>query len=260
MNHFCRLSLAGLLLSGSAGFAAVNPLPGWYVGLFGGGGYTQPIKFTVAPNVLLTGTYPYYISPTNLDLSYKGMGNAGGQIGYRCSKFRFEGEVVYNYSGYKKLQVQNATFGTYTVPSFSNSYVFHLNGETSMVSGLVNVYYDFFTPDGDVTWMPYVGLGIGYSYIENNIKFYYNNQQVFPVTGSELGKENGSSSIAQAILGVSYLLDDFTSIGTDLRFMRTGNVTLIPKGRFGVANAVEERMTMVAWNVNFNFTFDQPSS
>ncbi|KTC68057.1 Surface antigen [Legionella birminghamensis] len=260
MNYFSRLSLAGLLLTNSIGFAAVTPLPGWYAGLMGGGGWTQPVKFTVAPNLLLTGTYPYYISPTSIDLSYKGFGNGGGQIGYRCNKFRFEAEALYTFSGYKKLQVQNATFGTYTVPSFSNSYYFHLNGETTMVSGLVNVYYDFFTPDGDVTWMPYVGAGIGLSYIENNIKFYFNNQQVFPAPNSDFGKENGSTSIAQAILGISYLLDDYTTVGTDIRLMRTGNVTLIPKGRFGIANEVEEHMTLFAWNINFNFTFDQPST
>lgn len=268
MKHSSKFALASLFLTNSV--FAVTPSEGWYWGLMGGASYTSSVR-TSAPNPLpfitintqyninstpviansLLNNYrtrvaiPFGFNPT-LELSnltsgtinYRVGGNFSGHLGYRICNFRAEGELLFNYSPLSNVKVAGATISRHV--SFTNPV--RLGGQSVMGAGFINGYYDFYDEEMDPTWVPYVGLGVGYSYLRNTVTFTvpYLFSHVFSVSA----KNNESSPVGQVILGISYYTSDDLSIGLDYRYITTKSLS-----------DIHSRLQTHTLNLNFNYFF-----
>ena len=204
MKRSILLAAASMLaLTGTA--HALNPISGTYGGFFIGGSY--------APDITLKTTNVITGKPMSSTLGFKGLVNAGGQIGYRfCDRYRVEAELLYNKNPYSFLNI-----GNYTVHSPSTSTGLRMQGGTTSGIAFANGYYDFLSDDDTSSVVPYAGLGIGYAYLYNAVEF-YNNEVLVPNSHQ---KTSSTRPAGQAILGVSYFLDDFMSFGIDFRYYGT---------------------------------------
>lgn len=220
MKSFLKTSVVVLALGSSAAMAA-NPINGWYAGIILGGTY--------APKAQLT--FPAPITPnssscsrnatcatTTATLNYSGYGNIGGQIGVRHDNLRVELEPVVNYNPYKKL-----TVGTIEYTSPKSSTALRIAGNTTTVGLFLNGFYDFYTPHSESNFAPYLGAGIGYAYIDNENRFYCNNQTIQCTVFSTSTR----SAAVQGIIGAAYFMDDFTWFGLDYRYITTRKIDLL---------------------------------
>ena len=227
MNFFSKLSLTGLLLA-SSGAMAVEPAFGWYTGFMLGLSWAPAINFSLA-----NPAPPPLIFRKN-QVAYGLGGNAGFQFGYRCYRFRYEGELMANYNKINKLSLHGVTLKTKRTAGVN------IRGYTDFPAALFNLYYEFYDLEySDTTWAPYIGLGIGYarvrtaiSYFANNVKYAHN-------------ISDSTTPIGQAIFGVNYFLSSDMSLGTDLRYMLTRNHSVF-----------DQRFAVVTWNLVFNYSFD----
>lgn len=227
MKSVLKLSLATLVAFTSSAHA-LNPVQGWYGGIFIGGSYSPAIDFSVVDFTQFfstTTTIPSTVIPVTKvsgSLAYSGFGNIGAQLGYRMDQFRLEGEFVYNSSPYHEI-----TLGHYTFVAKKSGTGFRYNGNTNTAALFLNGFWDIYClwPQSNV--VPYLGLGIGYSNIQDTFKLYYEGTQVTSGTTTHttqlLGKESSNTDlvIGQAIAGLNYFIDDFTSFGLDFRYFQT---------------------------------------
>ncbi|KTC81475.1 outer membrane protein [Legionella brunensis] len=256
MKNTLKFGLAGLIAASSSAFSAV-PGDGWYAGLMGTLSHTPSMDFTISStdfttiNSFLTSLGYAPLTSTAGSVNYSSIGGGGGgQLGYRYCGFRFEGELFYNYNSYDDI-----TLGGYTLNTSPNStlaYPFSnlsISGNTTLGAALFNVYYDFYDMDwDDVSWMPYIGLGIGYGYVRNKVNLEFNSTNssgATVVTTLVDLSENTSTPVGQAILGVSYLFNDSFSMGLDYRYMTTRELS-----------SFNERFTLHTLNLNFNYWFN----
>lgn len=248
MNNLVKSTIASLVLAGNA-FAA-DPANGWYLGGFGGASFAPSVNFdfqfpfltapsTVIPTVItLTGfTLPTGRIPGKV--TYNVLANGGIELGYRCNHFRYEAEFMYVDNTYKDLTIGRVEFPGYT------SYLtgFGFKGNTAMYAGLFNLYYDFFSEDYETSFMPYVGLGIGYGNVQNTLSYYFSQIEFFT------DKKSTNVPVGQIILGISYLFGDDAqwTLGTDFRYMITNKL-----------QNFNQRFSVVTWNFVLNYTFDEP--
>jgi len=233
MSKYCKLGMASLLLASSVA-SAYQPAQGWYAGLMAGVSYAPSTSFNIPDPFVLA--FPEFTSiPANL--SYNTLANGGVQLGYRCDKFRIEGELNYNSNSYNRLRI-----GYFTIGSSNNVQGLNLSGRTNMFSGFINGYFDMYDEENlDVTWVPYVGLGVGYARLQSTVDFYIHNTQLNFLTM----KNSTNAPIGQAILGINYFFSDRMSVGTDLRYMSTRTI-----------RGLDSRFTLGTWNFLFNYSFD----
>lgn len=194
---------------------ALNPVPGWYAGIILGASYIPTLNLTV----------PASLSSTNEitgSLSHNVLGNIGGQMGYRCNNFRLEIEGLYNNNPLDVLKI-----GGVTINSPSTSSGLRLQGDTNIGAGFANGYYDFFSPDGSSNLVPYIGAGAGYAYVKSQIQFYNND---ILVSSGDLSNST-SGIVGQAIIGMSYFLDDFTTFGLDFRYFTSAKTQEVTNSR-----------------------------
>lgn len=231
MKLSSQLGLAGLLLV-SQPIHSANPVQGWYVGLMGGGSYSPSIDFTFLNP--LTQVY------TPGSITYSLGGDGGGQFGYRYNKFRFEGQLLYNMSMFDKVEAGNLVLKNHTTPDG-----FNMDGKTQFFAFLFNAYYELYQEGSDSNFIPYLGLGLGYASVRNNfeIRNVYFNSGNTPLIDL---RETSKAPIAQFILGASYFLDDFCSVGMDFRYLSTTNIS-----------ALDASVTARQLNVNFNYALDK---
>lgn len=262
MNNFIKLGIASLILTSSNSFSAI-PAEGWYFGLFGEGSLPPSINFTAnVPANLLNGIpsinyfrilngLPILTNPVNGEIKYSFGGGAGGQIGYRYCGFRFEGELLFNYNTYKNITIGGLQFGkSQQVVNGITIFPFSMSGHTALGALFFNAFYDFYnTQSNDVSWMPYIGLGIGIGHLSNSFVINYNylNQATGLNAFTSLLSFSSSTStpLAQGILGISYLLDDTFTVGMDFRHIESRQISSL-NGRFAL-NTI---------NFNFNYWFD----
>ena len=199
-----NLGLFGLvLLSTTSGAVALNPVQGWYIGLIGGGTYAPTVDFDI--------NNPFDSRTHKTSVSYLIGGNGGAQLGYRWGNFRIEAEGLFNENKYQQIK-----FGDHTaIRDKNDEFRNHISGYTYFISGLANGIYEFYQPGNDLNFVPYLGLGIGYASIKNSLSGYH--KDVLIGTASE----TSSAAIGQAIAGLSYFFDDFTSLGLDYRYLVT---------------------------------------
>lgn len=247
-----RLGLMAALLLSSA-VHAFDPISGWYAGFILGGSKSPDINFNVlTPLNRLSGLGV---------LTYSVLGNVGGQVGYRKHKFRVEGEFFYNNNPYKHLQldgvnIPNAGGNATTVQQLSiqnrtipNPFTF--KGYTNTYAMMLNGFYDIYIPNYTENVVPYVGLGIGYEHVENNILFYNNDSsgRTFSTTGSSQFANNFAG---QAIIGMSYFLSDDMSFSLDYRYL-SSTQTNTADSRF---NSFHSRPQLYSVNIVFNAGFN----
>jgi opacity protein-like surface antigen len=110
-----------------------------------------------------------------------------------------------------------------------------------LYAGLFNVYYDIFNTDEyETNFIPYIGLGIGYGGVQNQLKYYYNQVEFLN------DKVSTGTAIGQAILGINYFFDESWSLGTDFRYMVTQKI-----------QPYDQRFKIITWNFVLNYTFDE---
>ena len=165
------------------------------------------------------------------------MGAIGGQLGYRCGKYRFEGQYFYNNNPYKSLEL-----GNITIFAPSSSPDFRIEGSTDSGFGMFNGFYDFLPNDPRSNLVPYLGVGVGYAYVSNNLTVYYNDVNLYAAHV----KEATSSAAGQGIVGMSYFLDDFASFALDFRYLTTTAKTKL----------LDSRLQVYSLNLSFNGAFN----
>lgn len=227
MNTIFKSALLGLALSTQA--FAIEPSNGWYVGGFAGISFSPSVDFTIL-NPFTTARIPGQIS-------YDPLADGGINLGYRCSNFRFEGELVYNQNRYNKLRINQSY-----VPQLTDTQAgLAFKGNTQVFAGLFNVYYDLFYEDSDSNMVPYFGIGLGYGEVSNQLNFYFNQFQFIQ------DKENTALMVGQAILGLDYFFNEDWSLGADIRYLSSKKI-----------EPYNHRAAFGAINLVLNYTFDEP--
>lgn len=227
MKLSLKLSCAALIMiSGSA--QALNPVQGFYAGIFLGGSWS--------PNLNLNLDHPLTFASTPVSLKYKVLGDAGGELGYRMDQFRIESELLYNYAPYQSL-----TIAGYTILSPKKNTGLRMKGSTSTGAILLNGYYDAYFLWEQSNWVPYVGAGIGYAYVQNSLNFYYNDVQI---SGAKIS-DHANTPIGQVIAGVNFFMDDFTTFSLDARYFSTKKI-----------DPFNTNVQSVSLNLSFNGAFD----
>ena len=232
---------------------ALNPIQGWYGGVFVGGNYS--------PNISRTRPFPFaidelYGQPVKETLSYSILGDIGGEIGYRVCNFRVEGEFLFNYIPYNGLNIGPifltgpSTSGT-TTPIIDNGNItsgrLQFQGATSTYAGFINGYYDLFYNNYTDSMVPFVGGGIGYALFQNWIQFLIDNNDLARANVTK----NSNALVYQGILGLSYFLDDYTAFALDARYI-SGTKTTVTTFRDSFKNTP----TIITLNLSFNGSFN----
>jgi hypothetical protein len=230
------------LLAISSFTHAATPVSGFYAGGFFGATYQHNINFNVTNTTSYIPTSVVGTNDTGI-LGYSVLVDAGGQLGYRfCDNYRVEIQGLYNNNPYNFLRIGNYTFRNNT----SSTAGLRLDGSTTSGIGFFNAYYDFLGDDSESSVAPFVGLGVGYAYIYNVAKLYYNDVLVNPTgTGAKLSK---TAPAGQVILGMSYFMDDFMSVGVDARYYATASTTFTNR----LNNSFDTQMQIYAVNLFFN--------
>ncbi|STX28665.1 opacity protein-like surface antigen [Legionella beliardensis] len=241
MNLIMRLSIASTMLASSAIYAA-EPDDGWYAGFMIGGSYLNNIDVNISTLPLLTITTTTLPSNLTTEFTYKVGFNGGFQAGYRwCENYRFEGQLYINYNKLEKVQFP--IIGP--IRSHQNPLGLSVSGNTGMLAGFFNAYYDFYTPGSATNVVPYAGIGIGYSYLRTKFNLY---QFGNVITGTDF-QESTTAPVGQGILGISYFFDDTISFGADFRYLTTNKISDLNGGRVALGSL----------NLFMNFGFDQPT-
>jgi opacity protein-like surface antigen len=176
---------ATLLASSIASAAA--PVDGWYAGAFGG--------------------YAYF--PSNISRDFWGFTftnsasngyNVGARLGYQSNPIRYELEYTY-------LRAQPDTF---SVNHFKQNGV---SGNANANVGMANIYYDF--PDVILpTISPFLGVGIGYAYIQTSL----NGTGPF---GFTFFSEKANSFAYQGTAGLTYNFSENWALNASYRYLAT---------------------------------------
>src|SRR3990167_2613616 len=221
---------------------ALQPVQGWYAGVFIGPSAANSNDFDFG-QTLSFATTNVTVSATSGSVTHSVLGGIGGQVGYRFFlRHRIEAEWYYNNNPIKSLKLNNYSFTNTYYPSFNvtnstatfnnnqNTSDAYIQGSTNTGAIMVNFIYDLLTPnnDGYSKVVPFVGAGLGYSYVQNAMQIYrpttvdpandpYPNREILDVL------QNRYIYAVQGLIGVSYFLDDFTWFGLDLRYFTTGS-------------------------------------
>lgn len=223
----------GLALLSSINFcyALTSPINGTYVGVTFGPNYTTPFENV---NLPIQSEYASntdgIITITNIYPSYGG--DLGLMVGRRFKdRYRLELEFASTYSVLNTIK-----YITTTTPTSDN-----VKGYVSTYGSLfVNGFVDLFPSNDFKRASPYFGLGYGQAYVVTKADMY--NGDVFVDTVLKVKK---STTVAQAIVGVSYFLDDYTWLGVDGRVQRYSKIEQLGD-------------SFTQYNINFtvNFTLD----
>jgi opacity protein-like surface antigen len=273
MRHIKKFALIGLLLASYSAFC-VTPAEGCYVGLIGGATFTPSMRFRrfefhPRPFAVIPEIQP--ITAVRLDnthINYGVGGNLGIQGGTRICNFRFEGELLFNYSPFSSIRTNAliehplfAPFRTELIDINISGHVtpfspFRMSGRTLFGAGLFNVYYDFYDEDCEPTFIPYVGLGVGYAYVSSSLTLsipYFIQQIVpppLPVVDTNIRhtiSRNSSAPIGQAIVGISYYFCDTSALSLDYRYLSTNTIS-----------GFNSRLQAHTINLSFNYWFADP--
>jgi opacity protein-like surface antigen len=187
LKHGLILSL--LLLAAPATHAA-TPIDGWYSNVFAGYAY-------VPDNINTTRG-----STTYTNANYESEYNAGGSFGFKSNPMRYEGQVTY----------LNAALSHVYENSLKQT---EISGHNNAFFGLVNVYYDF--PDVIQTISPFLGLGLGYGWIDMKI----NNKYLIDVPDFS---DAGSAFAYQGSVGLTFNFAENYALNIGYRYIGTNRV------------------------------------
>ncbi len=229
--------ILGLTISSST-FSA-DPVEGLYVGVLA--------ELSHASNPQLNFTLNQLSYNPTISLGPVGGGGALS-LGYKVNRFRLEGELLFNINNYGEAQLGSCTLVSPNVvspqgtcPDFIENNSLGFKGNTVGLYGLFNVFFDFLSSDPNVNFVPYVGLGVGGAIIRNTIQI--ENSQYFNSGATQISQQTTVSKngiAGQGIIGFSYYLDDFATIGMDFRYLTTvksssSNSSTSTNSQFGIA-------------------------
>lgn len=180
-----RLLSAALLATNVA--SAATAVDGWYTSVFGGYTYVQDNVDTYSNNVYLNHS------------AYNGGYNAGGRIGYQSNPLRYELEYTYLNANTKNFAVDLVR------PA-------EITGFTSANLLMVNAYYDF--PNMLPAISPFLGLGLGYSYLQVSLK------TQGPLATTYLST-NDNAFAYQGTAGITYNFADNYAVNLAYRYVAT---------------------------------------
>lgn len=188
-KHFYLLTLT--FFSSFSAFSA-TPIDGLYTSAFGGLSLINP----------------------NIDVSYQNMYlnqskyssgfDAGGAIGYKSAIWRYEVEVTYFDANINQIAVDNV------IDSAPEGYN---NG----VLGFLNILLDIPTSPS-LLLQPYIGAGIGYAWIQNQVSSTNSNLQFNP---------NNYSLTYQGTAGIMYNFAENYSLSASYHFMSTTHINTL---------------------------------
>ena len=113
---------------------------------------------------------------------------------------------------------------------------------------MFNGFYDFYIPDYTEKWVPYVGLGVGYEHVENNIIIYISGS----TAPNSAVSEYSNLFAGQAIAGLSYFLTDYTSFNVDFRYLSAFRSTAGATQQ----SSFQSRSQLYSVNLIFNSAFN----
>lgn len=122
-------------------------------------------------------------------------------LGYRwCNGFHLEAEVAYRYNKAKKHRTYGANYNR------------RHRGHRDVWAAMVNVLYDI-----NMCWcvQPYVGVGIGYAHVRNQLGRTFFNGYGFR------NRKNDNAFAWQVIVGVAYPICDNIDLAVEYRFFDT---------------------------------------
>ena len=209
MRASIRIGIITLLLAQTQAYA-LDPFPGCYGGIMLGATYKANNTFYLADPTSPSLTKQKFV------LTYGVLGDFSIYFGYRFNQLRAEGQFMYNNNPYKQLRAP-----TFRIDSpKSNKTGYRMKGDLNVGALMANGFYDFFCSGGSCNWVPYLGAGVGYAYVSNGVKFYYQDTYV----NNSRYTANTSTPAAQGIIGMSYFVDDYTSFSLDYRYFTTKSV------------------------------------
>ena len=218
MKQIIRMGLLSSLWLSAPAFA-FNPVNGFYVGIMAEasrGPSGEPTYF-VEDQTVFQGTVAYS------QLS----GGAGAMFGYRYNHFRTEGEFLFN-----RISTGPLTVGTCTIQSpnvqtptgvcpqveydhFMDKALGY-SGSSTATYLIANVFWDFYKEEPSSNVSPYVGIGVGESWIKNSSNY------INTITLNSHGNSIETSGIVyQGILGISYYMDDYAWATMDYRYLNS---------------------------------------
>lgn len=158
-----------------------------------------------------------------------------GAVGYDFGAFRVEGEI-----GYRTNDADEGTIGGFfPVP---------IDGDISVLSFMVNGYYDF--PAATPSLAPYVGVGLGVANIDADISV--PSFAPFP----QIVDDSATVFAYQFIAGLGFNISPTTTITADYRYFATTDPEFTPGNAFvpGLPD-LESDYSNHSFNVGVRFMF-----
>lgn len=178
---------AALLASGLAHSAIA--VDGWYTTVFGG--------YTFVPDNVDNGLSGVIINHAGFNDGY----NVGGSIGYKSNPLRYEAEYTFINASAKSFKVDY-------IPQYD------VSGYSSANLIMANVFYD--TPEMLPALSPYLGVGIGYAYVQDSLSGNGPRDTVY-------FSARTSSFAYQGMLGVTYNFAEHYAAYLGYRYVATSN-------------------------------------
>jgi len=194
---------AAFLASGLA--AAATPIDGLYASVFGGYSY-------------LPDNVSKYHYGTKFDRAeFKSGYNVGGRFGYQSHPLRYEGEFTYTQADVKSFHTTRRFSPFFTGRKRHR----RVGGDTSAALGMANVYYDF--PDMVPCISPFVGVGVGYGWIETSL----NHRELF--INRQHFKGSGSAFAYQGTAGFTFNFSENYALNLAYRYVGSTRVSDLGK-------------------------------
>lgn len=184
-----KLLFSTALLATSTVMAA-TPIDGWYAGIFGGYAYLSG-NVNKTKNGFLRN-----------HAEYKDAYDAGGSFGFKSTPLRYEGELTYIKGKLERFKLDRRT-QTGVV------------GNNQAGFAMANIYYDF--PPFVPTIEPFLGLGIGYGFVDGVFK------SNGPLTATRY-KTSDSVFAYQGAVGFTYNFAEAWALNVNYRYLATDKV------------------------------------
>lgn len=236
------LSLAACLSSPAQASGMVQGIYGGLMGTVSSASSTQENVFSPLPmSALVPGTVKYSIG-----------GGGGLQLGYRYNHFRFEAQLLGNYNGINTLTLPGLTINK---KSQKLAQSIAVSGDAIMGAGFLNAYFDVNSNQDIGDFSPYVGIGVGYTRVSTTVNYWRdtNGDSIADTKGITALSQTSSSAAGQAILGISYALDSYTTIALDGRYIAAASSN---KNKNSASGNKSDNFGAGMLNFIFNVSFD----
>ena len=184
-----RITLLSAALLATGITYAATPIDGWYTSVFGG--------YTFVPDNVDNTAFGQLINQSSFNKGY----NVGGRIGYKSNPLRYEGEYTFIHANARYFQIN--LLGQTGVSGYSTA---------NLV--MANVYYD--TPEILPAIAPYLGFGIGYAYVQDQL------DSTGPI-GNTYFYTTNSSFAYQGTAGLTYNFSENYAINLAYRYVATSS-------------------------------------